>query len=161
GQIVFNIDANICGPANPYYPPNCSPVTGSDLGSDSIYPDYFLGLTNSYIQGPAQHELVRSTSVYLFAQDSWKIKPNLTLNYGLRWEVNTPLTDIGKKVQTFRPGQRSTIYPCALTPGSQLFNDFGAGAAGCDAAGVTPIGLVFPGDKGIPKGLTQTDYKSF
>jgi Carboxypeptidase regulatory-like domain len=161
GQIVFNSDSNICGPANPNTPPNCSPVSGSDVGSDSIYPDYFLGLTNSYIQGSAQHELVRSTSVYLFAQDSWKVKPNLTLNYGLRWEVNTPLTDSGKKVQTFRPGERSTIYPCSLDPSNPLFATFGPGEAGCDAAGVTPVGLVFPGDKGVPGGLTNTYYKSF
>ena len=35
-----------------------------------------LGLGTSFFQGSAQHELVRSTSLYLFAQDSWKIKPN-------------------------------------------------------------------------------------
>ncbi len=104
---------------------------------------------------------MRSKSFYLFAQDSWKIKPNLTLNYGVRWEMNTPITDIGHKVQTFRPGQRSTIYPCALTVGSDLYNTFGPGEAGCDAAGVTPIGLVFPGDKGVPNGLTNTYYKAF
>ena len=161
GWITFNSDSNICGPANPNLPPNCSDVTGSDLGSDSIYPNYFLGLANSLVQGSAQHELVRSKSFYLFAQDSWKIKPNLTLNYGVRWEMNTPLSDIGQKVQTFHPGQRSTIYPCALTLGSDLFNQFGAGEAGCDAAGVTPIGLVFPGDKGVPNGLTNTYYKAF
>src|SRR5207248_5770323 len=57
--------------------------------------------------GSANTELVRSTSLYLFAQDSWKFKPNVSLNYGLRWEMNTPLTDIGKKVQRFNPGQRS------------------------------------------------------
>ena len=79
--------------------------TGNDLGFSDAYPDYFLGLGNGFFQGSAQHEIVRSTSLYLFAQDSWKIKPNLTLNYGVRWEMNTPLTDIGKKVQTFRPGQ--------------------------------------------------------
>ncbi len=135
--------------------------TGDDLGADGPYPDYFLGLANSLVQGSAQHELVRSKSFYLFAQDSWKIKPNLTLNYGVRWEMNTPITDIGHKVQTFRPGQRSTIYPCALTVGSDLYNTFGPGEAGCDAAGVTPIGLVFPGDKGVPNGLTNTYYKAF
>jgi hypothetical protein len=135
--------------------------TGDDVGSDSVYPDYFLGLGNSLIQGSAQHELVRSKSFYLFAQDSWKIKPNVTLNYGVRWEMNTPLADIGRKVQTFHPGQRSTIYPCALTVGSDLYNTFGPGEAGCDAAGVTPVGLVFPGDKGVPNGLTNTYYKAF
>jgi len=135
--------------------------TGDDVGSDSVYPNYFLGLANSLVQGSAQHELVRSKSFYLFAQDSWKIKPNLTLNYGVRWEMNTPLSDIGQKVQTFHPGQRSTIYPCALAVGSDLYNQFGAGEAGCDAAGVTPVGLVFPGDKGVPNGLTNTYYKAF
>jgi len=136
--------------------------TGDDLGSDSPYPNYFLGLANSLIQGSAQHELVRSKSFYLFAQDSWKIKPTLTLNYGVRWEMNTPLSDIGQKVQTFHPGQRSTIYPCALTPGSNLAIAFPApGEQGCDDAGVTPVGLVFPGDKGVPNGLTNTYYKAF
>src|SRR6266478_3949001 len=77
---------------------------------DTPFSDYMLGLPGAYGQGSAQHEHVRDTGVYLFAQDSWKIKPNLTLNYGLRWELNTPLTDIGKHVQTFRPGEKSTVY---------------------------------------------------
>jgi outer membrane receptor protein involved in Fe transport len=135
--------------------------SADDVGSNSIYPDYFLGLANSLVQGSAQHELVRTKSTYLFAQDSWKVKPNLTLNYGVRWELNTPMSDIGQKVQTFHPGQRSTIYPCSLDPSNPLFATFGPGEAGCDAAGVTPIGLVFPGDKGVPNGLTNTYYKGF
>jgi len=161
GQIVFNSDSNICGPANPNLPPNCSTVTGDDLGFSSPYPNYLLGLATDLAQGSAQHELVRSKSVYLFAQDSWKIKPSLTLNYGVRWELNTPQADIGHKVQTFRPGERSTIYPCSLDPSNPLFATFGPGEAGCDAAGVTPIGLVFPGDKTVPSGLTNTYYKGF
>jgi len=124
------------------------------------YAEYFLGLGNSLIQGSAQHELVRSNSVYLFAQDSWKIKPNVTLNYGLRWEMNTPLTDIGKKVQTFRPGQISTIYPCKLDP-TNAYYDPSQPDGGCAENGFTPVGLVFPGDKGVPNGLTNTYYKGF
>lgn len=133
----------------------------NDVGgvNGDIYPNYLLGLPNSYSQGSAQNELVRSTSVYLFAQDSWKIKPNLTLNYGVRWELNTPLTDIGHKVQTFRPGQVSTIYPCTLPTSSPLFVP--GSVTTCDQAGVTPVGLVFPGDKNVPLGLTDTYFKAF
>ena len=140
-------------------PQNLYP-TGNDLGYVDGYANYLLGLPTSFSQGSAQQELVRSTSVYLFAQDSWKIKPNLTLNYGLRWELNTPLTDIGHKVQTFRPGQVSTIYPCALTPSNALF-DPSQPDGGCASGGLVPTGLVFPGDKGVPMTLTDTYYKAF
>jgi hypothetical protein len=44
------------------------------------YPGYLLGLDDSYSQGSAQRENVRNTGVYFFAQDSWKIRPSLTLN---------------------------------------------------------------------------------
>src|SRR4029077_134365 len=44
------------------------------LGGD-LYGNYFLGLPDTFGQGGAQFEHVRSTGVYLFAQDSWKIKP--------------------------------------------------------------------------------------
>jgi hypothetical protein len=126
----------------------------NDVGFDNLFPNYLLGMPDEYGQGSAQEERVRTKSLYLFAQDSWKIKPNVTLNYGLRWELNTPLADEGKKVQTFRPGQVSTVYPCALPAGSPLGPD-------CNTAGVTPVGLVVPGDKGIPNGLSDTYYKSF
>ena len=62
---------------------------------------------------------VRNTGIYLFAQDSWKIRPNLTLNYGLRWELNPPIYDAGMRYQTFRPGQATTTYPCQLSAASR------------------------------------------
>ena len=119
--------------------------TGNNaIVSSDNYPGFLLGLADTYTQGSAQRENVRSTGVYAFAQDSWKIKPNITLNYGLRWELDTPLTDILGHVQTFRPGQNSKIYPCTNTA-----------PANC------PTGLVFPGDSGVPAGLTSTYYKAF
>lgn len=139
------------------------PSASNSVGGQDEFPDYLLGIPVSYGQGSAQLERVRSTALYLYAQDSWKIRSNLTLNYGLRWEMTTPLTDVGQKVQTFRAGQETTIYPCHLSPSNPLVATFGTTDCSPGSAGesVNPLGLVFPGDKGIPAGLTQTYYKSF
>ena len=150
-----------------YYNVNGWPIFSSggtnDVGSDDIFTDYLLGLPSSYSQGSAQAEHVRSTALYLFAQDSWKLRKNLTLNYGLRWEFTTPIHDIGKKVQTFRPGQATQIFPCQLNANNPLVQTFGTTDCNPGSAGesVFPLGEVVPGDKGVPDALTQTYYKSF
>ncbi len=131
--------------------------TANDVQYSDNYASYLLGLADSYVQGSAQRENVRTTGLYLFAQDSWKINPALTLNYGLRWELDTPLADVLHHVQTFRPGQNTALYPCTLTPDEQA--NFGAST--CADAGVSPTGLMVPGDKGVPAGMTQTYYKAF
>ena len=73
----------------------------------------------------------------MFAQDSWRVKPNLTINYGLRWEVSMPWYDTQNKIETIVPGQQSTQFPGA------------------------PPGWVFPGDKGIPTTLAPTTWNNF
>ena len=121
----------------------------NDTQSANLYPNYLLGLPDQFGQGAGQVEYVRNTGLYLFAQDSWKIKPNLTLNYGLRWELNTPLADKAHHVQTFRPGEQSTVFPCVPA------------GPNTDCTSQDPIGLVVPGDPGVPSGMTQTYYKAF
>jgi hypothetical protein len=132
-----------------YFDPNgdYSFFGGGLNDTGDLLANFLLGLPDSYLQGSTNSESIRNTALYLFAQDSWKVKRNLTLNYGLRWELNTPLVDAGKKVQTFRPGQVSTVYPC--------------GGPNTDCSSEEPVGLVFPGDKGVPLGLTNTYYKAF
>jgi hypothetical protein len=140
------------------------PIALDVNGNQNLFPNYLLGLPDSYLQGSAQTEDVRGNSIYLFAQDSWKIKPNLTLNYGLRWEYNQPIYDAGLRYQTFRPGQATTIFPCQLSQAS--LTSLGYSNPNCsdpnsDSAAVFPLGLVIPGDKGVPKGLTQNYYNAF
>jgi len=134
----------------------------NDLGADNLFGNYLLGLPDSYLQGSAQASRYRTNSIYLFAQDSWKLKPNLTINYGLRYEINTPFKDLNKRVQAFRPGQATTEYPCTLTDPNQIAN---YGGTDCNPGGpgqaIFPLGLVVPGDRGVPPGMSSTVYTAF
>jgi hypothetical protein len=132
-------------------------------GSENLFANFMLGLPDSFLQGSTQTENVRMNALNLFAQDSWKLRPDLTLNYGLRWELNTPMADSGNRIQTFRPGQATTVFPCQLSPASQASLGFPDGNCnpGGAAQAVFPLGLVVPGDKGVPPGLTQAYYGAY
>jgi outer membrane receptor protein involved in Fe transport len=130
-------------------------------GDGDQYAEFLLGLADGYTQGSGQREDVRTTTIYPFFQDSWKVKPNLTLNYGLRWEYSPPPTDIAGHVETFRPGQNSTVYPCGVTTSASYWESLGVANPNCANTGSAPTGLVVPGDPGVPAGLTSTYYKAF
>jgi len=160
--LYYNVNGYYTFGNLPNNDPQFNPLA-SDTSTFSYIPSYLLGLPNTYSQGSAQTMHVRSNAYYLYAQDSWKLRPDITLNYGLRWELNTPLTDILGHVQTYRPGQATTVFPCQLSPASQA--SLGYSSPDCNPGGaadsVFPTGLVVPGDKGVPPGLTQTYYSAF
>ena len=93
----------------------------------------------------------------LFAQDAWRLKPSLTLNYGLRWEWNTPQADAAKQIQAFRPGQATGIFPCVLSSPDPLRG--GAGQQRLLTARPCPLGISFgngfPGRSGSAIGAHE------
>ena len=178
-QTILSVQ-DLCQPGINPDTKNCTPIIfgNDDVGFADSYANYLLGFVNTYNQGGNQGENLRNTMVALFAQDSWKIKPNVTLNYGLRWELNTPYGDNGHRLQTFRPGAIDTTFNCQLSasypsgvanPDNGILLAASGGDTNCNPGGgadsVFPLGLVFPGDKvngqAVPEGVTQTYYKSF
>ncbi|MGA2421587.1 MAG: TonB-dependent receptor [Candidatus Acidiferrum sp.] len=68
--------------------------TGNGAGGTSAgsgLADFLLGLPNNLGIGEDAGNRHLENSLYAaYGQDTWKIRPNLTLNLGLRWELNTP-----------------------------------------------------------------------
>jgi hypothetical protein len=108
---------------------------GSETGVD--FADFLLGIASRYTQGDAQAFYNRNRYGAIFAQDSWRARPRLTLNYGLRWDVIMPWYEKYNQIQTLVPGEQSVIFPGA------------------------PAGLVFPGDPGISRSLAPTRWDNF
>ena len=103
--------------------------------------DFLLGFPDTYAQGSGSIIRARAREYYSYGQDQWQVKPNLTLTMGVAWDIETPYENLyakGEVMSAFRAGQQSTIFPSA------------------------PLGIVFPGDKGINKyGGPNVPYKNF
>lgn len=110
--------------------------TGTRTGNATA--DFMIGaFDNSTIEfGIADHS-PRTVKHQAFFEDSYKVHPRLTLNYGLRYEPFIPFDQKGGRHTTWVPGVQSTVVPDA------------------------PQGILFSGDPGVPKRLTNSDLNNF
>ncbi len=104
---------------------------GQETGSD--FADFLIGTPFFYNQQDSQSYYLRHR--YQGAgilQDSWRVKSNLTFNYGVRWDHMEFWSEKYNQIPTYLVGEQSVVYPNA------------------------PQGLVYPGDPGVPNTLVPS-----
>jgi hypothetical protein len=102
-------------------------------GSQNDFADFLFGIPTAFFQSPAAATNARSKFSYGFAQDEWRVSKKLVLTLGVRYEYGQPKYDTHGVTFNVIPGLHSTVFPHA------------------------PAGLVFPGDKGAPRGVNFPD----
>jgi hypothetical protein len=110
--------------------------TGTETGLD--FADFLLGIDSTYTQGDGQNFYNRNHYIGLYAQDSWRLTPHLTLNYGARYDILPPWYEKYNQLLSLDPDQQSVIFPNA------------------------PRGILFPGDPAgsgtVPRTISPTRY---
>jgi len=114
---------------------------GGDVGQYTgvDFADFLSGIPNNTFYDVVQQDNDgKSTHYHFFGQDEWKATPNLTLSYGLRYELHPGYYDPHGDIGNFDPsvaGSGRAIYPDGKQ--SLLAQSFLASANACDPDGVT------------------------
>ncbi len=108
---------------------------GTETGLD--FADFLLGIASQYNQNSLRPFYERNRYAAIYAQDSWRARRGLTINYGLRWDRIEPWYEKYNNAITLVPGEQSVVFPTA------------------------PTGIVYPGDPGIPRTLAPAGNLDF
>lgn len=122
---------------------NATPQYSGQVATNGVYlpirtqaaiTDFFFGTPNTMNQDTPVYANANYWNFGLYLQDDWRMSPRLTLNLGVRYDVQTTPLDTQRRTMNFRAGVQSTAVPNA------------------------PTGLLFPGDAGVSDGGTPTEY---
>jgi hypothetical protein len=107
------------------------PITNAFASFLAGQPVFFLQGRGDFSRG------LRGRALNAYVQDRMKVSRRFTVNYGLRYELPFPYIEVRDRQSLWIPGRQSEVFPGA------------------------PVGLLYPGDSGVPRGLIKTFKKGF
>lgn len=110
-----------------YYGPYGSSFSGIDRA------DFLMGQPDEFYEAPKAPSNIRTHNIGWFLQDEWKVRNNLTLTLGIRYEYSSPKLDTQGRSFSLAIGQQSQVFTNA------------------------PPGILYPGDPGAPRGANFPD----
>ncbi len=105
--------------------------------SGNSYADFLLGRPANFRQGSLRINDIRARAPNFYFQDDWKVRSNVTLSLGMRWEPYLPFYSAPDELSVFRAGQQSEVFPNA------------------------PLGLLYADDSGVFRGGAASDWNNF
>jgi hypothetical protein len=151
GAYLFHLRFN---PVNPNMARGAFTFNGQWTGD--AFADFLLGYPSAAQVGIGRaDEHGRTTWFHAYGQDDWEIRPNLTLSYGLRYEINGQMHDEDNRLSAIDlsvPGGRFVIASDdrgAISPASSAY------------LGQIPIPYVTSRDAGWNSSLLRPSYRRF
>jgi hypothetical protein len=100
--------------------------------------DFVSGVPVGFGQDTGLYANANYFNYGVFAQDDWRILHNLTINLGIRYDWQQAPTDPQHMQSNFTPGVQSHAFQNVTVIGTTKT--------------LAPIGMLFPGDPGVPVG---------
>jgi hypothetical protein len=116
---------------------NYGVFTFNNSATRNALADFLIGIPSAITQDAPVTAYTDSWYTAFFAQDDFRVHPRLTLNLGLRYDIQTPPTDPQNRVTNYVAGVKSTVNPLA------------------------PVGELFFGDPGVERGGIPVSYSHF
>lgn len=105
----------------------------ADTGTGEEYADFLLGYAANWSAAVVPEYGVRLKKPQMFIQDDYKIRPNLTVNLGVRYEISHGFNEIRGNEATFDP---TVLNPATKTLGAYWYGETKANGRGSLQANV-------------------------
>ena len=114
----------------------------ANIGGGSVgygYASFLLGLADSAYVSPPEAPQLRKNAWGVYVQDTWKVTRKLTLDYGLRWDLQDPYHEIHNRIGSFGP---TVVNPSAGDLlGGLTYSGYGPGQCHCQLANTYPYAI--------------------